>query len=34
MPFELTSAVAEFTRLMQGKIVHNYLDDMVTNGAD
>lgn len=36
MPFGLSSAVAEFTRLMQyvlgslqGKTVHNYLDDMV-----
>lgn len=41
MPFGLTSAVAEFTRLMQhvlgllqGKTVHNYLDDMVIDGED
>lgn len=41
MPFGLSSAVAEFTRLMQyvlgplqGKTVHNYLDDMVIDGSD
>jgi len=41
MPFGLSSTVAEFTRLMQhvlgpmqGKIEHNYLDDMVIDGAD
>lgn len=41
MPFGLSGAVAEFTRLMQrvlgplqGKIVRNYLDDMVIGGRD
>lgn len=41
MPFGLSGAVAEFTRLMQhvlgplrGKIVRNYLDDMVIDGVN
>ncbi|CAI6343042.1 unnamed protein product [Macrosiphum euphorbiae] len=41
MPFGLSGAVAEFTRLMQrvlgplqGKIVRNYLDDMIIEGRD
>lgn len=41
MPFGLSGAVAEFTRLMQevlgplrGKVVRNYLDDMVIDGLD
>lgn len=41
MPFGLSSAVAEFTKLMQhvlgplrGKVVRNYLDDMVIDGLD
>jgi len=41
MPFGLSGAVAEFTRLMQhvlgplrGKVVRNYLDDMVIDGQD
>jgi len=41
MPFGLSGAVAEFTRLMQrvlgplqGKTVVNYLDDMVIDGRD
>jgi len=41
MPFGLSRAVAEFTRLMQhvlgslqGKIVHNYLNDMIIEGRD
>lgn len=41
MPFGLPGAVAEFTRLMQrvlgplqGKIVRNYLDDMIIEGRD
>lgn len=41
MPFGLSSAVAEFTRLMQfvfgplqGKTAHNYLDDMLIDGSD
>lgn len=41
MPFGLTGAVAEFTRLMQkmlgplqGKIVRNYLDDIIVVGKD
>jgi len=41
IPFGLSGAVAEFTRLMQylleplqGKVVRNYLDDMVIDGQD
>jgi len=41
MPFGLSGAVAEFTRLMQpvlgplqGKVVRNYLDDMIVEGRD
>lgn len=41
MPFGLSGAVAEITRIMQrvlgplqGKIVRNYLDDMVVEGKD
>lgn len=41
MPFGLCGAVAEFTRLMRhvlgrlhGKVVRNYLDDMVIDAVD